>query len=93
MGDPLGAQPIRRQDSLAVDQAKIKYAETVNKKLKDPQKTIMLQLMEFGYMDYEKNYKVVKKEKKPDISVILDKINQQKWAKIVIYSIISFTQS
>jgi hypothetical protein len=50
----------------------------VNKKLKDPQKTIMLQLMEFGYLDYEKNYKIVKKEKRPDISAILDKINQQK---------------
>ena len=38
-------------------------------------KRVMLQLMEFGYMDYDKNYTVVKKEgKKVDINVVLNKI-------------------
>jgi len=32
----------------------------------------MIQLMELGYTDYDKNWKLVKKEKKPDISKILD---------------------
>ena len=57
-----------------IDQKKIAYSEKVNKKLKDPQKTIMLQLMELGYTDYDKNLKVIKKEKKPDIGTLLDKI-------------------
>ena len=57
---------------------KIAYSEKCNKKLKDPQKGIMLQLMEFGYLDYDKNLKIVKKEKKPDIVKILDKLNA-KW--------------
>ena len=69
---------VERRESIVEDQAKIKYAEKVNKKLKDPQRKIMLQLMEFGYLDYDKNYKIVKKEKKPDISAILDTINQAK---------------
>ena len=54
---------------------RIAYSEKVNKKLKDPQKAIMLQLMEFGYLDYDKNLKIVKKEKKPDIVKVLDKLN------------------
>jgi len=59
-------------------QKKIQYSEKVNKKLKDPHKTVMLQLMELGYLDYDKNYKVVKKDKKPDIVKILDLLNQAK---------------
>ena len=34
-----------------------------------------MQLMELGYIDYDKNYKVVKKEgKKVDINVVLNKL-------------------
>jgi hypothetical protein len=36
----------------------------------------MLQLVSLGYTDYEKNLKLIKKEKKPDIGVILDKLSQ-----------------
>ena len=71
---PQPAPVVARQDSMVVDQKKIAYSEKVNKKLKDPQKTIMLQLMELGYTDYDKNLKVVKKEKRPDIGTLLDKI-------------------
>ena len=56
---------------------RIAYSEKVNKKLKDPQKAIMLQLMEFGYLDYDKNLKIVKKEKKPDIVKVLDLLNKK----------------
>ena len=37
----------------------------------------MLQLMELGYTDYDKNLKLVKKENKknPNISAVLDKLN------------------
>lgn len=66
----------QRQQSLVVDTKKIAYSEKVNKKLKDPQKMVMLQLMELGYLDYDKNLKIVKKEKRPDISVVLDKLNR-----------------
>ena len=59
-----------------MDTKKIAYSEKVNKKLKDPQKMVMLQLMELGYLDYDKNLKIVKKEKRPDISVVLDKLNR-----------------
>ena len=37
---------------------KIAYASKANK-LKDPQKGILLQLMEFGYIDFDKNLKVI----------------------------------
>ena len=36
----------------------------------------MLQLVALGYTDYEKNLKLIKKEKKPDVNVILDKLSQ-----------------
>lgn len=65
-----------RQDSMVADTKKVAYSEKVNKKLKDPAKTIMLQLMELGYVDYDKNLKVIKKQKKPDISVTLDQLNK-----------------
>lgn len=36
----------------------------------------MLQLMELGYLDYDKQLKIVKdQKKKADISVTLDKLN------------------
>lgn len=67
----------QRAEEAKLDKVKIAYSEKVNKKLKDPQKTIMLQLLALGYTDYDKNLKIVKKEKKqPDISVVLDKLNQ-----------------
>ena len=37
----------------------------------------MLQLASLGYTDYDKNLKIVKKEKRPDIGTVLDKLNQQ----------------
>ena len=40
--------------------AKKAYNDKCNKKLKDPQKTIMLQLASLGYTDYDKNLKIVK---------------------------------
>lgn len=38
----------------------------------------MMQLMELGYSDYDKNYKVVKKLKKTELNVgaALDKLNK-----------------
>jgi len=66
----------QRAEEAKLDKIKIAFSEKVNKKLKDPQKTIMLQLLSLGYTDYDKNLKIVKKEKKPDISVILDKLNK-----------------
>ena len=59
------------------EQLKTVYNQKVIKaKLKEPVKTIMLQLVSLGYTDYDKNLKIVKKEKKPDIGVILDKLNK-----------------
>ena len=58
------------------EQLKTVYNQKVVKaKLKDPVRTIMLQLVSLGYTDYDKNLKIVKKEKRPDIGVILDKLN------------------
>ena len=55
----------------------IAYKEKVLKKLKVPQSTVMLQLMELGYADYDKNWKFVKKDKKPDIVKVLDLLNKK----------------
>lgn len=66
----------QRAEEAKQDKIKIAYSEKVNKKLKDPQKTIMLQLLSLGYTDYDKNLKIVKKDKRPDISAVLDKLNQ-----------------
>jgi len=40
-----------------------------------------MQLMEFGYTDYDKNYKIVKDQgKKLDINKVIDKLNTvKKW--------------
>jgi len=58
---------------MAVKNAKLAYTTRLNKKKpKEPYRTTMIQLMELGYTDYDKNWKLVKKEKKPDISKILD---------------------
>lgn len=38
-----------------------------------------MQLMEFGYTDYDKNYKIVKDQgKKLDINKVIDKLNTVK---------------
>lgn len=77
MPQPAGPPPPKR-DSLVESQAKIAYVQKLEKKkVKDPHKTVMMQLMELGYTDYDKNWKLVKKDKRPDISQILDALNKK----------------
>lgn len=47
------------------------------KKPRDPWRSVMVQLGELGYTDYDKNWKLVKKEKKPDVSQFLDKLSKK----------------
>ena len=69
--------PAQRAEEQKQEQLKTAYNAKVTKaKLKDPVRTIMLQLVSLGYTDYDKNLKIVKKEKRPDIGVILDKLNK-----------------
>lgn len=74
---PPVSTPAQRAEEQKQEQLKTAYNAKVTKaKLKDPIRTIMLQLVSLGYTDYEKNLKLIKKEKKPDIGVILDKLSQ-----------------
>ena len=52
------------------------YKERANRELNDPEKTIMLQLAECGYADYNKNLRLVRKDNQSDINTILDKLGQ-----------------
>ena len=67
----------QRAEEQKQEQLKTAYNAKVTKaKLKEPVRTIMLQLVSLGYTDYDKNLKLIKKEKKPDIGIILDKLSQ-----------------
>lgn len=54
----------------------VKLDKEYKKKPKDPKHRCMVQLVDLGYTDFSKNWKLVKKDKNPDISAILDKLNK-----------------
>ena len=70
-------QQTREQEKLATAQSAY-YQRLTKKKPKEPYRSVMQQLCDLGYTDYDKNWKIVKKDSKPDISKILDKLNTGK---------------
>ena len=51
--------------------------ETLNRKNpNEPWRTVMIQLMEMGYMDFAKNEAIVGRHQQPKIDVIIDELNR-----------------
>ena len=51
------------------------YKMRADRELNDPQKTVMLQLAELGFADYDKNLRLVRGESQPELNTILDKLS------------------